>query len=136
MMLVSRAPVEKLQAYKQRMGWSLDWASTVGSDFNRNGLHCTPGGAEARSSRARLPPAVVQNAEACGTDVADVRRGGAGPERVHPLGRTVYRTYVSTARGLEPAMAYYGLLDRAAMGRQEEGEQAFWLHRRDEYATG
>src|SRR5919204_2424091 len=35
LMLVSRAPLEKLQAYKQRMGWSIDWASTVGSDFNR-----------------------------------------------------------------------------------------------------
>ena len=45
----------------------------------------------------------------------------------------MYRTYVSTARGLELAMAYYGLLDRTAMGRQEEGEQVFWLHRRDEY---
>jgi predicted dithiol-disulfide oxidoreductase (DUF899 family) len=36
MMLVSRAPLEKLQAYKQRMGWSIDWASTAGSDFNRD----------------------------------------------------------------------------------------------------
>src|SRR5918992_2733475 len=35
LMLVSRAPLEKLQAYRKRMGWSLDWASTVGSEFNR-----------------------------------------------------------------------------------------------------
>jgi Bacterial protein of unknown function (DUF899) len=37
---------------------------------------------------------------------------------------TVYRTYVTTARGLEPAMAHYGLLDRTPMGRHEEGEEA------------
>ena len=40
---------------------------------------------------------------------------------------------MSSARGLEPAMGYYGLLDRTALGRQEEGEQVFWLRRRDEY---
>jgi predicted dithiol-disulfide oxidoreductase (DUF899 family) len=45
----------------------------------------------------------------------------------------VYRTYVTTARGLEPAMAYYGLLDRTAHGRQEEGELEHWLRRHDEY---
>src|SRR3954452_20677092 len=36
MMLVSRAPLEKLQAYRRRMGWNIDWASTAGSDFNRD----------------------------------------------------------------------------------------------------
>src|SRR5437762_9892373 len=35
LMLVSRAPLEKLEAYKKRMGWGLEWASTVGSEFNR-----------------------------------------------------------------------------------------------------
>jgi predicted dithiol-disulfide oxidoreductase (DUF899 family) len=46
---------------------------------------------------------------------------------------TVYRTYLTTARGLEPAMGYYGLLDRTPIGRNEEGEQVFWLRRHDEY---
>src|SRR5215207_7328380 len=36
LLLVSRAPLEKLQAYKKRMGWSIDWVSTAGSDFNRD----------------------------------------------------------------------------------------------------
>ena len=35
MLLVSRAPLEKLRAYKERMGWGLDWVSTAGGDFNR-----------------------------------------------------------------------------------------------------
>jgi predicted dithiol-disulfide oxidoreductase (DUF899 family) len=46
---------------------------------------------------------------------------------------TVYRTYVSTARGLEPAMAYYGLLDRTALGRNESDGATLWLRRHDEY---
>ncbi len=45
----------------------------------------------------------------------------------------VYRTYVTTARGLESAMGYYGLLDLTPTGRHEEGEQVFWLRRHDEY---
>src|SRR5436190_8270420 len=33
---VSRAPLEKLQAYKRRMGWTFPWASSFGSEFNRD----------------------------------------------------------------------------------------------------
>ena len=46
---------------------------------------------------------------------------------------TVYRTYVSTARGLELAMAYYGLLDRTPKGRDEGGSRPLWVRRHDEY---
>ena len=42
MLLVSRAPVEKLQAYRKRMGWNIDWFSTAGSDFNRDRASPTP----------------------------------------------------------------------------------------------
>jgi predicted dithiol-disulfide oxidoreductase (DUF899 family) len=46
---------------------------------------------------------------------------------------TVYRTYVTTARGLEPAMAYYGLLDRTPKGRGEDPSEPMWVRRHDEY---
>ena len=46
---------------------------------------------------------------------------------------TIYRTYVTSARGLEPAMGYYQLLDRAPRGRDEADDMPFWLHRHDEY---
>ena len=133
LMLVSRGPLEKLQAYKKRMGWSLDWASTVGSDFNRKlgFLHTRE---ELKPVlEGELPSAVEQNAEACGVDAGTYIAEGPGLSAYIRSDGTLYRTYVSTARGLELAMAYYGLLDRTAMGRQEEGEQVFWLHRRDEY---
>ena len=136
MLLVSRAPVEKLQAYKKRMGWSLDWASAGGSDFNRD-LGFTQTEEELRPFlEGDIPSTVKQMAEASGTDVADYVTEGPGLSAYALEDGTVYRTYVTTARGLEPAMAYYGLLDRAPMGRNEGGDRPFWLRRHDEYETG
>jgi len=135
LMLVSRASLEKLQGYKERMGWSLDWASTVESDFNRQ-LGFVHTEEELRPFlEGELPPAVEQNAEACGVDAATYVTEGPGMSAYVKSGGTVYRTYVTTARGLEPAMGYYGLLDRTPTGRNEEGEQVFWLRRHDEYGA-
>ncbi len=135
MLLVSRAPVEKLQAYKQRMGWGLGWVSAGGSDFNRD-LGFTHTEEELRSFlEGDIPPTVKQMAEASGTDVAGYVTEGPGLSAYALSDGTVYRTYVTTARGLEPAMAYYGLLDRAPMGRDEAGSQLHWLRRHDEYET-
>jgi predicted dithiol-disulfide oxidoreductase (DUF899 family) len=133
LMLVSRAPLEKLQEYKKRMGWSLDWASTVGGEFNR-GLGFLYTQDELKPFlEGELPQAVEQNAEACGVDAATYVAEGPGLSAYILSDATVYRTYVTTARGLEPAMVYYGLLDRTAIGRNEEGEQLFWMRRHDEY---
>jgi predicted dithiol-disulfide oxidoreductase (DUF899 family) len=133
LMLVSRASQEKLQEYKRRMGWSLDWASTVGGDFNRDlGFLHTREELQPFLD-GELPPAVVQNAQACGVDAGTYVAEGPGLSVYARSNGTVYRTYVSTARGLEPAMGYYFLLDRAPLGRNEEGEEVFWLRRRDEY---
>jgi predicted dithiol-disulfide oxidoreductase (DUF899 family) len=133
MLLVSRAPVEKLRAYKQRMGWSLEWASAGGTDFNRD-LGFTHTEEELRPFlEGEIPAAVKQNAESSGTDVAGYVTEGPGLSAYALSDGTVYRTYVTTARGLEPAMAYYGLLDRTPMGRDEAGDQPFWVRRHDEY---
>jgi predicted dithiol-disulfide oxidoreductase (DUF899 family) len=133
LMLVSRASLEKLQGYKDRMGWNLDWASTAGSDFNRE-LGFVHTEEELRPFlEGDLPPAVKQNAEACGVDAATYVTEGPGMSAYIKSDGIVYRTYVTTARGLEPAMGYYGLLDRTPTGRQEAGEQVFWLRRHDEY---
>ena len=135
MMLVSRAPLEKLQAYKKRMGWNIDWASTAGSDFNRD-LGFTHTEEELKPFlQGEIPPTVKQMAEASGTDVAGYVSEGPGLSAYALSNGTVYRTYVTTARGLEPAMAYYGLLDRTPMGRHEEDEETHWLRRHDEYET-
>ncbi|MGC9536084.1 DUF899 domain-containing protein [Streptomyces sp. UG1] len=129
----SRAPLDKLLGYRRRMGWSLDWVSSGGSDFHRD-LGFVYTAEELKPFlEGGYPATVRQMAQACGTDVASYVTEGPGLSAYALADGTVYRTYVTTARGLEPAMAYYGLLDRAPLGRHEEGEQMHWLRRHDEY---
>jgi predicted dithiol-disulfide oxidoreductase (DUF899 family) len=133
MVCSSRATLDKLQGYKKRMGWSFDWVSTVGPDFHRDlGFLHTEEELKPFLEGA-VPPAVDELARACGTDVARYVAEGPGLSAYALSDGTVSRTYVTTARGLEPVMGYYGLLDRTPMGRNEEGEQVFWLRRHDEY---
>ena len=129
----SRAPVAELLAYRERMGWSFNWVSTVGSDFHRD-LGFVHTEEELKPFlEGEIHPTVEQMAEASGTDVAGYVAEGPGLSAYALSDGTVYRTYVTTARGLEPAMAYYGLLDRTPRGRHEEGEREHWLRRHDEY---
>jgi predicted dithiol-disulfide oxidoreductase (DUF899 family) len=131
----SRAPLDKLLDYRERMGWSFDWVSTVGSDFHRD-LGFVHTEEELKPFlEGEIPPAVEQMAKASGTDVARFVAEGPGLSAYAVSDGTAYRTYVTTARGLEPAMAYYGLLDRTPLGRHEEGESQFWLRRHDEYGA-
>ena len=130
-LLVSRAPVEKLRSFKQRMGWNIDWISTADSDFNRD-LGFTHAEEELRPFlEGEIPQAVNQSAESCGIDVAAYVTEGPALSVYALADGTVYRTYVTTARGLEPAMAYYGLLDRTPLGRNESA--TLWLRRHNEY---
>jgi len=135
LLLASRAPIERLLAYRQRMGWGIGWVSSGGSDFNRDlgFLHTAE---ELKPFlKGEIPPTVEQNARMCGTDVAGYVTEGPGLSVYALSGGTVYRTYVTTARGLEPAMAYYALLDRTPKGRDESASEPVWLRRHDEYQT-
>jgi predicted dithiol-disulfide oxidoreductase (DUF899 family) len=133
MLLVSRAPLEKLQSYKKRMGWGIDWVSTAGSDFNRD-LGFTHTEEELRPFlEGEIPPTVKQMAEASGTDVARYVAESPGLSAYTLSDGVVYRTYMTTARGLEPMMGYYSLLDRTPTGRNEADSGFFWLRRHDEY---
>jgi predicted dithiol-disulfide oxidoreductase (DUF899 family) len=132
LLLNSRAPVEDLLAYRDRMGWGIDWVSSGGSDFNRDlGFLWTR--EELKPYLDEVPPTVVQNARMCGTDPAGYMAEGPGLSVYALADGTVYRTYVTTARGLEPAMAYYGLLDRTPRGRDESASTPLWVRRHDEY---
>ncbi len=133
LLLASRAPLEKLLAFKERMGWGIDWVSSDGSDFNRD-LGFLQTKEELKPFLERDPPATVeQNARMCGTDVAGYVSERPGLSVYALSDGTVYRTYVTTARGLEPAMAYYGLLDRTPKGRDESTTDPLWIRRHDEY---
>jgi predicted dithiol-disulfide oxidoreductase (DUF899 family) len=135
LVLNSRAPVENLIAYRDRMGWEIDWVSSGGSDFNRDlGFLHTEEELKPFLDGA-IPAGVDQMAAASGTNVAGYVSEGPGLSAYALDDGVVHRTYVTTARGLEPAMAYYGLLDRTPRGRHEEGEHEHWLRRHDEYET-
>ena len=133
LLLASRAPLDKLLAYRERMGWPIGWVSSGGSDFNRD-LGFLSTREELRPFlEGEIPPVVEQMSDATGTDVAGYVSERPGLSAYALDDGAVYRTYVTTSRGLEPAMAYYGLLDRTPRGRQEEGELEHWLRRHDEY---
>src|SRR3954468_14632430 len=132
MLLVSRAPLEKLLSYKERMGWGIDWVSTAGSDFNRD-LGFAHTEEELRPFlEGEIPPTVEQMAEASGTDVAGYVSESPGLSAYTLSDGVVHRTYASTGRGLEPTMGYYFLLDRTPMGRNEDDRMPHWLRRHDE----
>jgi predicted dithiol-disulfide oxidoreductase (DUF899 family) len=134
LLLASRAPLDKLLPYRERMGWGIDWVSMQGSDFNRDiGFLNTEEELKPWLESGAIPATVEQNAEMCGTDVVGYVTEGPGMSAYTLSDGTVYRTYVSTARGLEFAMAYYGVLDRTANGRAEDPSQPLWIRRPDEY---
>ena len=130
---ISRAPLEKLQAYKRRMGWSFPWISSHGSEFNFDfeashtdeQLQAFLGG--------QVPPVVDQMATACGTDASGYLAEGPVLSAFALSDGVVHHTYSTSARGLEILLGFYPLLDRVPKGRDEEKDSGFWLRRHDEY---
>jgi predicted dithiol-disulfide oxidoreductase (DUF899 family) len=134
---VSQAPIEKLQAYKRRMGWTFPWVSAAPGDFNfdMGFSHTADEGREVVNQMmgGGLPPIVAVNAQATGTDAAGYMTESPGFSAFIRDNGTVYQTYATTWRGLEFLMGYYGILDRAPKGRDEGDAWQLWLRRRDEY---
>ena len=117
------------------MGWGIDWVSNGGSDFNRDlGFHYTE--QELKPFlEGEIPPTVQQNARMCGTDLMGYVAEGPGLSAYALADGIAHRTYATTARGLEPAIAYYALLDRTPKGRDESDTRPHWVRRHDEYET-
>jgi predicted dithiol-disulfide oxidoreductase (DUF899 family) len=143
---VSRAPLAKLNAYKQRLGWSFPWASSQSSDFNfefcasfteqqqREGMEYNfrrepevrpligqeSGAAAIRSTFASM----------CGTDANTFHRERPGLSAFVREDGVLYHTYSTYARGVDSLWGMYQWLDRAPKGRNENGP---WWRRNDEY---
>jgi predicted dithiol-disulfide oxidoreductase (DUF899 family) len=121
--LVSRAPIAMLEAYRKRMGWSIPWYSSFGTSFNPD---------FGRGPQTPQPDQ-DQDGERFGLS-AFLREGDA-----------VYRTYFTSNRGVEALGPVWTLLDLTALGRQEEWEDApegtpqtppyRWWRRHDEYGS-
>jgi predicted dithiol-disulfide oxidoreductase (DUF899 family) len=133
MLACSRAPLEKLQAFEARMGWSFPWVSSAGSDFNFEFGGSATEEEVARFLEAGVPPVIEQMATASGTDPAGYLAERPALTAFAVSDGTVYQTYSTTARGLEVMLGFYGLLDRAPKGRDEDKDTEFWLRRHDEY---
>ncbi|MCI0467435.1 MAG: DUF899 domain-containing protein, partial [Beijerinckiaceae bacterium] len=121
----SRAPLPKLRAFKQRMGWTFPWASSLGGDFNYDfNVSITEeqqqtGGNEYNYSpahamtQAALPPAVTEIAAKSGVEPAAYVRERPGLSAFVFEDGTVYHTYSTYARGLDGLWGMYQWLDRA-----------------------
>jgi predicted dithiol-disulfide oxidoreductase (DUF899 family) len=119
--LVSRAPISKIEAYRKRMGWTMPWYSSFESDFN----------ADFDVGPETPQEGVYQDGENFGLSVF-LRDGN-----------DVYRTYFTTARGVEALGSVWSFLDLTPLGRQEEWEDSpagypqtkpyRWWRRHDEY---
>jgi predicted dithiol-disulfide oxidoreductase (DUF899 family) len=122
---VSRAPLDVLQRYKQRMGWDFKWVSSLQSDFNRD--------FEVSFSAEELES---------GENSYNYSQGGARMQELPGLSSfyrddagTVYHTYSCYARGLDILNGAYHHLDMTPLGRQEEDlpYPMAWVRRHDEY---
>jgi len=129
---ISRGPLEKLRAYKRRMGWSFRWVSSQGSDFNFD--------FGASHTEEELTPFLEGDlgpvpglAAECGTDPAGYMAEGPVLSAFTLQDGDVYQTYSTSARGLEFMMSFYGLLDRAPKGRDEGDPPEMWIRRHDQY---
>jgi predicted dithiol-disulfide oxidoreductase (DUF899 family) len=152
---VSRAPIDKLEAYRRRMGWAFPWASSFGSDFNfdfnvafteeeqregaieynyRRGaaFRALEGGQTTESCTPAGSGPVADMAARCGTDAWTYTRERPGMSAFVHEGGGVYHTYSTYARGLDALWGMYQWLDRAPRGRNER-ETGHWWRRHDEY---
>ena len=131
----SRAPLEKLQAYKRRMGWEFPWVSTYGTEFPFDfGFAFTQeqmAGIEEVQSMIEDPPDWLQDwAERVGTDLGFGLAEGPGWMAFALEDGVVYHTYSRLAPDRDFVVPYYHqLLDRTPKGRAEE----FRAWRKDEY---
>jgi predicted dithiol-disulfide oxidoreductase (DUF899 family) len=142
LMAISLAPLEKLLGYRERMGWTFPWASSLDSDFNYD-FHTSQTVEQQQSGSAeynfREEDTSWVNKDAVGpttfaamtgTDVAGYVRQRPGVSAFALQDGIVHHTYSAYARGLDATWAMYQWLDRAPLGRNETD---LWFRRRDEY---
>jgi predicted dithiol-disulfide oxidoreductase (DUF899 family) len=138
---ISRAPLPKLQAYKKRLGWTFPWASSYDSTFNFDfavGMTAEQQqtGPEynfrIEAPRPAGSPGDAEEALGTGTDWATYQRERPGVSAFALDDGVVYHTYSAYARGLDGLWGMYQWLDRAPLGRNENGG-GIWWRRNDEY---
>lgn len=120
MVLISRAPLAKLEAYKKERGWSLPWLSSFGSDFNYD-FHVTLDEAVAPVEYNFRDKAEL---EARGDETYFLKGEQHGLSVFFRLDDQVFHTWSAYARGVEGLTNAYSLLDVTPYGRQEDWEDS------------
>jgi predicted dithiol-disulfide oxidoreductase (DUF899 family) len=120
--LVSRGPIDRLEAYRKRMGWNLRWVSSLGNDFNFDfAVSFQPDETALKYNFNTIKPHGQEN-----PGLTAFRRGDDG---------AVYRTYSTYARGIDMLNGTYQLLDITSKGRDEDALpfSMSWVRRHDKY---
>ena len=122
MIAVSRAPLAKIAAYKERMGWSFHWVSSNENEFNFDyGVSFRP--EQQDEAVYNYGSLSASNPEREGLSVFAKDESG-----------NVFHTYSAYARGIDLVNTAYNYLDLVPKGRDEEGRAPqFWVRRHDEY---
>jgi predicted dithiol-disulfide oxidoreductase (DUF899 family) len=117
---VSRAPIEALEAYRQRMGWDFRWVSSGGTDFNFDyGVSFAPDQQDQE----------IYNYGSLRPNIAD-------REGVSVFAKddgAIFHTYSAYARGIDLLNTAYNYLDLVPKGRDEGERGQYWVRRHDEY---
>ncbi|MDP9148118.1 MAG: thioredoxin family protein [Acidobacteriota bacterium] len=125
---VSRAPLNRIDEFKKRMGWRFPWVSSFGSDFNRD-YHVTFPKDERTSDNVYYNYAETKfpSEEAPGASVFYQDHDGA-----------IFHTYSSYARGLDILLGTYNFLDLTPKGRDEGAlkHTMAWVRHHDKYNSG
>lgn len=124
LVVVSRAPMDKISAYKRRMGWQFPWVSSHGNNFNRD-FHVS------FDKDALAGETVFYNFTEIPVKQAHDELPGISAFYRDAEGQ-IFHTYSSYARGPEELIGTLMILDRAPKGRNEEGTMDF-VRRHDEY---
>jgi predicted dithiol-disulfide oxidoreductase (DUF899 family) len=125
MVAISRAPFAKLEPFRKRMGWTFDWVSSAGNDFNYDyAVSFTPEQQKSGAPVYNYGTTPFGGEEAPGISV--FYRDDAG---------NIFHTYSTYSRGLDMMNAAYHYLDLTPLGRHEEGlpYPMDWVRLRDQY---
>ena len=122
MVTIAKAPLDKIDAYKKRMGWNFKWISSSANDFNRDyHVSFTP---EEKDNEVYYNYTTCKyfSSEGPGISVFYKDEGG-----------NIFHTYSTYARGLDMLIGAYHLLDLVPKGRDEGGQSMAWLRHHDKY---
>ena len=126
LLAISNTSVEKISAYRERMGWTFEWVSSLGSDFNTD-FNVSFNQDEVDKGKMFYNYHMTGFPASEGSGISVFYRDDAGD---------MFHTYSTYARGLDMLNGAYHMLDLTPLGRDEKGEgkhNMYWLRRRDQY---